>query len=127
MHYYTLGTVIFITIGPIKHYGIISGINELGEILVISNSKARRCVTEEPLREFSLGRQTVVDGYPSNCDPRDVIERAQSQLGKKYDLFSDNCEHFVRWAHHLQPESPQLQFVAVMTGAFLLSYLVARA
>ncbi len=127
MHDYTLGTVIFVTIGLIKHYGIISGINELGEILVISNSKARRCVTEEPLGEFSLGRQTIVDGYPSNCDPRDVVARARSQLGIKYDLFSDNCEHFVRWAHRLKPESPQLQLFSVLAGAFVLSYLVARA
>jgi len=127
MRNYTLGTVIFVKIWPIKHYGIISGFNEFGEMLVISNSKVRGCVAEEPLREFSLGRQTVFDGYPSNCDPRDVAARARSQLGKKYDLFSDNCEHFIRWAHHLKPESPQLQFVSVFAGAFLLSYLVARA
>ncbi len=127
MHYYKLGTVIFVAIGPIKHYGIISEINGLDEILVISNSKARGNVIEEPLGEFSLGRQAIVDGYPSNCDPRDVVARARSQLGKKYDLFSDNCEHFVRWTHRLKPESPQLQFVSVLAATFVVSYLVARA
>ena len=121
MRNYTLGTVIFVKIWPIKHYGIISGFNEFGEVLVISNSKALGCVAEEPLMKFSMGKQSVVEGYPSNCNPSDVIARARSQVGKKYDLFSDNCEHFVRWAHHLKPESPQLQFFSVLAGALVVS------
>ena len=127
MRNYTLGTVVFVKIWPIKHYGIISGLNEFGEMLVISNSKALGCVTEEPLKNFTMGKQAVVEGYPSNYNPGDVIARARSQVGKKYYLFSDNCEHFVRWAHRLKPESPQLQIVSVLAAAFLVSYLVARA
>ncbi len=127
MHNYTIGSVVYVQSWLIKHYGIISGINELGELVVISNSKTMGCVTEEPLKNFSMGRQTVVAGYPGNCCSSYAIERARSQLGKKYDLFSDNCEHFVRWVYHLKPESPQLQFFSLLAGAFVISYLVARA
>jgi len=126
MRDYTLGSIVYVQFGLIRHYGIISGINELGEILVVSNSKALGCVTEELLKDFSMGKQTVVEGYPSNCSSSYVIERARSQLGRKYELYSDNCEHFVRWAHHLKPESPQLQFFSILAGALVISYLVAR-
>jgi len=127
MHNYTMGSVVYVQSWPIKHYGIISGINELGELLVISNSKTMGCVAEEPLKNFGMGRQAVVAGYPDNCSASYVISRARSQLGKKYDLFSDNCEHFVRWTYHQNPESPQLQFFFVLAGALVISYLVARA
>lgn len=126
MRDYTLSSIVYVQFGLIRHYGIITGINELGEVLVVSNSKALGCVAEELLKDFSMGKQTVVEGYPSNCSSSYVIERARSQLGRKYELYSDNCEHFVRWAHHLKPESPQLHFFSILTGAIVISYLVAR-
>jgi len=127
MHNCTLGSVLYVQSCLVKHYGIISGINEFGELLVISNSKIKGCVAEELLTDFSMGKQTVVAGYPGNYCSSYVIERARSQLGKKYDLFSDNCEHFVRWVHHLRHESPQLQLVSILAGVLVISYLVARA
>lgn len=38
-----------------------------------------------------------------------VLMRARSAIGTPYDLFKFNCDHFVRWACGLKPESPQLR------------------
>jgi hypothetical protein len=82
---------------PVLHYGIAAR-NPWGEITVLSNSKRRRGVVEEPLAEFADGEAVTVVPV-SRRHSRDVtVARARSRLGQGYDAVVDNCEHFVRGA-----------------------------
>ena len=127
MQNYTPGTVIYVWMGFYWHYGIISGFNGLGELTVISNSKQKKRVVEESLTSFCSGRKPIVKGYPSNLPPGYVVERARSQVGKKYELLSHNCEHFRRWVHQIKPESPQIQSLVWVISSLLLVTVAARA
>lgn len=126
MRNYTHGLVVYIQLGLIKHFGIISGISEFGEVTIISNSKKHMSVTEETLENFSQGHKVLICNHKSKYQARYLINRARQQLGKKYSLFNDNCEHFVRWVHHLKPESPQLQFFTLLAAIGLLAIVLTR-
>ncbi len=127
MRNYTHGLVVYIQLGLIKHFGIITSINEFGEVTVISNSKKHMSVIEETLESFSQGHKVLICNHKSKYQAGYLINRARQQLGKKYSLFNDNCEHFVRWVHHLKPESPQLQFFALLAAMSLLTIAIARS
>ena len=62
-------------------------------------------------------------GYPSNLAPIEVIRRARLLTGHPYSLLGFNCEHFVRIAHGLRPESPQVRgwaLLALITAGLAL-------
>lgn len=86
-------------------------------------SCSRRCggVTEESILEFSQGSEIIDRGYPSNLPPELVLWRARSKLGTPWNLFSENCEHFVARCHGLEVTSPQLRAAGVFAGAALLA------
>jgi cell wall-associated NlpC family hydrolase len=87
----------------------------------------------ESLRTFGDGAKIRV------CPPQDgdfpaatVLARAVSRLGEdRYDLLSDNCEHFVRWCRNGKADSPQITAglralgVALAARALLLHPAVA--
>lgn len=67
-------------------------------------------------------RAVQVDGYLGQLMPQQVIARARS-LGAKweYSWLFRNCEHFVREAHGVPSESPQIQgAIALATGLVFL-------
>ena len=100
---YTPGTVLAVDFGPFKHVGLWT---EIGT--VISNSKKSGCVQEEDIHAFSGGRPIEVIGYIGNLAPADVIRRARSKIGTKWNLLKNNCEHFVHEIHGQSKKSPQL-------------------
>lgn len=81
---------------------------------------------ERSLTNFADGGQVVVIGYPSNLAPTEVMHRARSLTGHPYSLLGFNCEHFVRLAHGLQPESPQVRGWALLGLAMAGLGLLAR-
>jgi hypothetical protein len=97
--------------GP-YHYGIVAE-SILGTQTVVHNTKGKG-VQHTTLNEFSDGQPIEVKLTPrSYGDGNTVLRRAKSQIGKPYDLFSANCEHFVNWASEGTPRSEQLAFVVV--------------
>ncbi len=76
-------------------------------VLEFSASAGGFC--ERSLAGFADGRQMYVIGYPGNLAPAEVMNRARMLSERPYSLFQFNCEHFVRIAHGLAPESPQVQ------------------
>ncbi len=127
MRNYTLGTIVYVDILFIRHYGIISDINEMGTPKIISNSKKYGRVIEEYLDDFSGSRKISECGFPSKYSPKYIITRAKKQIGKQYNLFSNNCEHFVRCIHHLKPESPQIQIFTIIASIALFTVMVNRS
>lgn len=116
------GTVVAIDVGLIEHVGIVTNHIVAGQPTVISNSFKTGGVAEEPLQSFANGHQVRVIGYLGKLSPSEVVQRARSQIGKAWDLFQWNCEHFVHWAHGLKPKSQQLikwGVVCVLVGSVI--------
>lgn len=110
------GDVISAARGPIHHYGVVSDrFGPDGRIMAISGSKVKGIVVEEPIDEFAGGSPVVFRGYIGGLSRQEVVARARSMIGERWDVLANNCEHVASRAHGLQPQSPQLR-VAVALG-----------
>ena len=100
---YNPGDVLCVQYTGFKHYGLYIGNN-----LVIHNSKKFKKVCEIALEEFADGKEIRASNIKAE-DPSLAIQTAQKYINVPYDLFSENCEHFVRTVCGLAKESTQLQ------------------
>lgn len=88
------------------HHGIYIGRNRVIHYGGFSDDISGGPIAVVSLDRFSSGRGYVVVAHPNmKYAKQEVIERALSRVGEdKYDLGSNNCEHFVFWAiedfHH---------------------------
>lgn len=115
--WYPIGTHIRIRRpSGIYHHAIIVGgsIATVGPVMVVDNAKSTgvdyRSLDEvagsDPVEEVARPQS------PRHADA--IVERAFSQRGSSYDLFSKNCEHFATWCMSAVPHSHQLAFAVVM-------------
>lgn len=112
------GTTVKIWCATYWHFGLI---DQTG-FRVIHNSKKRRKVVRESLADFASGSDVHVCDEVFSRNATAAIQRAENAIGLAYDLWKANCEHFVRWAHGLEPASPQLQrALATAAGLALLA------
>lgn len=113
---FNVGDILSIQYIGFKHYGIY-----IGNDLVIHNSKKFGLVQEVSLKEFADNRSVSLSNIkPDN--PAIAAQRAKKYLNLPYNLFSDNCEHFVRTVSGLVKESTQVQtylITALGTGVLL--------
>lgn len=100
---YKTGDVLSIQYTGFKHYGIY-----IGNDTVIHNSKKFSKIQAIPLEDFKDGRMPKLSTIKSK-KPSESASIAQKYLGLPYDLFSENCEHFVRVVCGLEKESTQVQ------------------
>ena len=82
---------------------------------------------EEPFSIFARGQTVVIEGYLGILPPAVVMQRARMKRGQAYSLSDFNCEHFVRYAHCVPVESPQLRQWAFLGGLVGILALAARA
>ena len=85
--------------------------------MVISNSFRKRGVYEELWDDFSNGKEVEISGYSGTLPPEEVLSRARSKIGTRWNLLWWNCEHFINWSHGLKPRSPQVRSYAAYTIA----------
>ena len=115
---YKLGDVLLIQYFGFKHYGIYAGNGT-----VVHNSKKFLKVEEISLEKFTDGKELILSNIKSS-NPDLAVQTAKKYLGISYNLFSENCEHFVRVACGLEKESAQVQkylISALGVGALLKS------
>lgn len=100
------------------HYGILFYGPTVGDARVVHALKERG-VCETSLTDFAgeffpeMTRSAPL-GY------RDIVyRRAYSQIGRPYDLFDANCEHFVNWVFDGVPRSDQLRAVGLTVAAII--------
>lgn len=120
------GSVISAQYGPFIHTGILHSVQNDGRVWVIDNKPAH-VVAYRTLEEFSGGgniRFEVPVQDPQTADF--IVSRAESQLGRPYDLLTFNCEHFVTLALGLEPQSQQLQNWALLGLGLLLIGIAAK-
>lgn len=101
------GTVVGVRCGFYSHVGLLGEVNPFQERRVISLSSSG--YREEALSSFVGQREFFVEGYFGNLPAWLVLQRARQLRGKKYSWLGYNCDHFVRDAHAVTVESPQLQ------------------
>lgn len=115
---YQPGQVLKIQYTGFKHYGIY-----VGNDTVIHNSKQHREVQEVDLTTFADNHPIQLSSIKAS-NPLLAVQSAKKYLGLPYNLFSENCEHFVRTSCGLVKESTQVQkylISAVGVGALLKS------
>lgn len=115
----TPGTIVEIDFGLYKHPGVVTDRIMNSMPMVISNSFRKKGVFEESWEEFSNGEKVDISGYPGHLSPDEVLSRARSRLGTRWNLINWNCEHFVNWSHGLKMRSPQLKTCAFYAVAII--------
>ncbi len=92
--------------GVYEHHGI-----DCGNDSIIHYYKGVEVatVTETPRDVFARGGPIFVKYQPVAFLPDIVVQRARSRLGEqRYDLLTNNCEHFAVWCKTGRHESEQL-------------------
>lgn len=116
----------------VVHVGLVTGALDwrTGDAMVISASKKHGRVVEEPMHDFSGGREVAAQGHlQSVVPPWEAIHRARSDLGQNWNLFGNNCEHFVRRWIGLPEVSPQLAvgIAATLTLAGGMAWMLKQS
>jgi hypothetical protein len=120
------GTVIRADHGFYSHVALLSDEELFGERKVVEFSAAAGGFAELPYSAFANGRRVTVDGYPGSLPPSEVMRRATLKRAQPYSLLGFNCEHFVRYAHGVLVESPQLSKWVFMGGVFAVLAMTGR-
>jgi hypothetical protein len=115
--------------GLYLHYGIYAGNGsvihfaaekgDFGRSIAVQKTSLKRFCKKSPCHvcrlheSFARGRQVF--------SPEETLERAKSRLGETgYNLFSNNCEHFVLWCKTGYGESEQAETLKRVLSAILL-------
>jgi len=122
------GTVIRVRLDWYDHVALL-GDRLIGtERSVLAFSANAGGFIEQPYSEFAQDRKVTVEGYLGNLAPEIVMQRARAKHGQPYSWASFNCEHFVRHAHGVTVESPQVKDWAFFASCLtLLACAAARA
>ena len=128
MHY--RGSVICVRGGAIVHKGIIHSVQIDGNTItvwIIDNSPHRGCVGYRTLEDFTGGQAAWLEVPVQNLQMADfIVSRAESQLGRLYDVVYFNCEHFVTLVLGLEPQSQQLQAWSWFAAGVLVLGVIAN-
>jgi hypothetical protein len=112
----------------VNHLGIISNRRDAqGLPLVVNASKRTGRVEEETWANFTQGHDATVASIEAQYPPLEIVRRARSKIGHRWDLFLANCEHFASWARNGVAESPQLAAAAALVLFVLGAGAVAYA
>ena len=114
---YRPGTVVRVNHGLYDHVALLVEHVTYGDRNVLAFSAQARGFIEHPFSDFARGRAVTVDGYFGQLPGDVVLQRARSMQGRPYSWIAFNCEHFVRHAHGIEIESPQLQQWALLGSA----------
>lgn len=106
--------------GIYEHHGI-----DCGDGTIIHyRKKDIATVSRTQLDIFARGNRVFVKSQPVAFLPHIVVQRAESRLGeRKYDLLTNNCEHFATWCKTGRNESVQINSFGLHLDHWKLSEL----
>ena len=109
-----------------KHYGICTGFDAAGDPCFAHNTSDFGVVHSD--RKGFAGRRVIwiEQRARPGCEAM-VAARADSLIGREYDLLRFNCEHAANLAAHGRAESRQVQDGVVIAGlgTMAFTFLVA--
>lgn len=92
--------------GVYEHHGIDCGD---GEVIHYYKGGEIATVTRTPSKLFARGGRIFIKPRSVAFLPHIVVQRAESRLGEqKYDLLTNNCEHFANWCKTGRNDCEQL-------------------
>ncbi|HEY2390270.1 MAG TPA: lecithin retinol acyltransferase family protein [Candidatus Angelobacter sp.] len=103
------------------HHGIVRRIDFVGHgyaVQVVNNAKGIGITTSD-WHDFREGQRVLLHKRPSANHVRAIFARADSNIGKPYHLFAQNCEHFASLAFTGKSESESLQWVGLIAAGIL--------
>lgn len=109
---YPTGTVVAVWRGLYRHVGILcepSFYDSERCVISLNPGAPGMQLRQEAISVFARGMSVEVASLESRLHPHWVLARARSGQHPSYSLLHFNCDHFVRFAHGLPIESPQLR------------------
>ncbi len=107
---YLPGDIVRVGRGFYRHVGIVAPWQwkQIGPHVVSLDQRGVMC---EPLSKFANGGEVRNDGAFDRSRANWAASRARQQVGRplEYNLWSNNCEHFVREMYGLPRRSPQVE------------------
>ncbi len=101
---YPAGTLLQVRVyGLIRHVGLATG---YGTVIHASRRFGR--VEETNLAAFLGGGRARVVPYSHALSGSEIVARARSKKGQRYNVMVNNCEHFVSWVLTGKRRSRQL-------------------
>jgi NC domain. len=93
------------------HHGIYVGNGMVVQYSGLTSGARGGSVEEIPLQRFARGRPFwISSGRRPSFDAPEIVRRARSRVGEhRYDLLTNNCEHFCEWCLHGQQRSYQVE------------------
>jgi hypothetical protein len=104
-HVYPAGTVLQVRVyGLIRHVGLATG---YGTVIHASRRFGR--VDETDMAAFLAGGRPKVLPYSHpSLSGAQIVARARSKKGRRYNVLFNNCEHFISWVLEGKARSEQL-------------------
>lgn len=113
-----IGDVVYVLLyGIFRHYGVVvreAGFNSEPIIRTILRSEATP--VDQIISEFAGEKLVTMITYPSETPRWVAAQNALNVKSFKYDLLSNNCEHFYRRIHGLSDVSSQVIITTVIAG-----------
>ncbi|WP_370293619.1 lecithin retinol acyltransferase family protein [Thalassolituus sp.] len=104
------GDVIVVDCGAFDHFALASDTYcASGKPMLIGASQRTGTVKEEAWGTVVGNNRYKIVKAANRQSAEDTLQRAKSRINSwSYNLAFRNCEHFVNWARHLEPESKQV-------------------
>jgi hypothetical protein len=116
------------------HHGIYVGAGKVVHYAGLCRGLHRGPVEEVSLECFSQGHKLSIKADRARYGPSEVVRRARSRLGEnRYQLSSNNCEHFCEWCISGESRSEQIETIrafprsTMLAAHALLQTVVGRA
>ena len=116
--YIRAGTTVQVFCGLYNHLGIADG---MGGVI---HARKDGLVVRETEAKFANGKHIQINNEITSKDLYAAYLKAESLIGKRYNLFSAKCEHFVREVHGMKIESKQLKTGLLIGGVIICSLLI---
>lgn len=101
---YPAGTILQVkAFGFVTHFGIATGYGT-----VIHTSARFGRVEETDMADFSQGKSVRALHLSADISGAELVARARSRKGDRYNVLVNNCEHFVTWVMEGKARSAQL-------------------